>query len=139
MQSFKFKCILKKLMSPLCIEKGLHLGQIALRKIINRFLPDFNQAFCSDCSSLSSRERLEKTQTGLLASGIGHSSSMHFLVGRVSFFSTVWQRGITCLLPTINLGSINPRRARKLLFVITKQSTGYSFLDRLRNFLHKFT
>ena len=41
----------------------------------------------------SSRERLEKTPDRP-ASGIGHSSSMHFLVGRVSFFQLFGKEGL---------------------------------------------
>ena len=41
----------------------------------------------------SSRERLEKNPDRP-ASGIGHSSSMHFLVGRVSFFQLFGKEGL---------------------------------------------
>ena len=64
---------------------------------------------------------------------------MHFLVGRVSFFSTVWQRGITCLLPTINLGSINPRRASAKTSICYVPSRVQVNLFQKLLFLHQLT
>ena len=84
---------------------------------LNRFLLDFNQAFCS---------RVSQTRQAQPVLGLANSLNMHFLVGRASpvfYINCFGERGITCLLPTINLESINLRRARK---------TSFSFMYHIR-------
>ena len=107
-------------LAPLCIEKGfLHLGRIALRKIINRFLSDFNQAFLLCLFIALVANVLKKLRQASLLLGLATVLSMHFLVGRVSFFQLFGKEGLLVFCRQLILDQlIRDELARKLLFVM---------------------
>ena len=85
----------------------------------------------------SSRKRLEKTRQASLLLGLATVLACIFWLVGCLFFSTVWQRGITCLLPTINLGSINPRRTSAKTSICYVPSIVSKYLAKLFDFYTK--
>ena len=116
------------------IEKGfLHLGRIALRKIINRFLSDFNQTFLLSLFIALVANVLKKLRQASLLLGLATVLACIFWLVGCLFFQVFGKEGLLVFCRQLILDQlIRDELARKLLFVMYQVE--YRYLAKLFDF-----